>query len=140
MKTLLRIFILMYSVVLGFSPVMAGENKLKVDTMKGFGNYLTDENGVALYWFKKDSPGTSACSGGCLTNWPAFYRESTEPAEGTRGEDYGTITREDGTKQTTFKGYPLYYFAGDKMKKTLTKGHKAREVWFLINPDNFPPK
>lgn len=59
--------------------------------------------------------------------------------EGVPAEDFGTIAREDGQKQTTFRGYPLYYWVGDKAEGD-TLGQNVNEVWFVIDPANFPPK
>ena len=43
------------------------------------GTFLTGEDGKTLYYFLKDTtPGTSACTGGCADNWPAFVLEGTE--------------------------------------------------------------
>lgn len=52
---------------------------------------------------------------------------------------YVGITREDGKKQTTFRGYPLYYWAGDKAPGD-TKGQGMKNVWYVIDPAKFPPK
>ena len=54
-------------------------------------------------------------------------------------EDFGTITREDGEKQTTFRGYPLYYWVNDNGAGDTT-GNGVKGVWFVVNPDDFPPK
>ena len=108
-------------------------------TKDGVGSYLADAKGMTLYWFKNDSPGKSACAGPCVDKWPIYHRETVAPAEGTGAGDFGTITREDGKKQTTFRGYPLYYWAGDKAKGD-TAGQGMNNVWFVIDPGNFPPK
>ena len=47
--------------------------------------------------------------------------------------DFGTITREDGQKQTTYKGMPLYYFAGDKAAGEV-KGQGVKDVWYVAAP------
>ena len=43
----------------------AGAPAVKVAQKDGVGRYLTDADGKALYVFKKDSPGQSACAGDC---------------------------------------------------------------------------
>jgi len=108
-------------------------------TKDGLGSYLTDAKMMTLYWFKKDAPGKSACAGACVEKWPIYYRETVAAGEGTKAEDFGTITREDGKKQTTFRGYPLYYWAGDKAPGD-TKGQGVNNIWYVIDPANFPPK
>ncbi|MGW8323142.1 MAG: hypothetical protein ACWGSD_16460, partial [Thermodesulfobacteriota bacterium] len=45
--------------------------------------------------------------------------------------------RDDGTKQSTFRGYPLYYWSGDE-KEGDTNGQGVKNVWFVIDPGNFP--
>jgi predicted lipoprotein with Yx(FWY)xxD motif len=118
-------------------PVAAMHHEVKIAEPSGLGKYLTDTQGMALYMFKQDSPGHSACSGGCVANWPLFYREKVVPPRGLASDDFGTISREDGAMQTTFRGYPLYYFKEDK-KPGDTKGNGMMDVWYLIDPDDFP--
>ena len=123
-----------------FSGLALGKHhEIKISKAKGLGKYLTDTEGKTLYWFKKDSPGTSACSGGCIAKWPIYFRDTVAPPEGIPAADFGTITREDGKKQTAFRGYPLYYWVSDA-KAGDTKGQGVGNVWYVIDPDNFPPK
>lgn len=79
------------------------------------GTLLADAAGRTLYMFASDKPGQSACTGECAENWPALTTKSTTLTlpSGVSGQ-LGTITRQDGSKQVTFNGKPLYYFAGDK--------------------------
>jgi predicted lipoprotein with Yx(FWY)xxD motif len=74
-----------------------------------------------------------------VEKWPIYYREMVAAAKELKAEDFGTITREDGKKQTTFRGYPLYYWMNDKQAGDTT-GQGVNDVWFVVNPDNFPPK
>ena len=121
----------------GAAPAM--DHAVKKTTKAGVGSYLVDAKGMTLYWFKKDSPGKSACAGPCVERWPVYYREKVAAGEGTKEGDFGTITREDGKKQTTFRGYPLYYWVGDKAKGD-TAGQGVNGVWYVIDPADFPPK
>ena len=118
---------------------LAMDHTVKKATKDGVGSYLVDAKGMTLYWFKKDSPGKSACAGPCVEKWPIYFRDAVAAGEGTKPEDFGTITREDGKKQTTFRGYPLYYWVGDKAKGD-TSGQGVNNVWYVIDPANFPPK
>jgi predicted lipoprotein with Yx(FWY)xxD motif len=123
----------------GVGSVMGMHHEIKIKEMAGMGKYLTDTEGNTLYWFKKDSPGKSACAGACLEKWPIYYREKVEAPKPLKAEDFATITREDGKKQTTFKGYPLYYWINDKQPGQMS-GQGVNDVWFVIDPDKFPPK
>lgn len=132
-------FVLAITLVFLFSSVgLAEQNNVKQMKKEGVGNYLTDAAGMSLYWFKKDTKGVSNCSGDCLEKWPAFYQEKVMAADGIKDADFGTITRADGKMQTTFRGYPLYYFFKDKMTGD-TAGQGAKEVWYLVDPAHFPP-
>jgi predicted lipoprotein with Yx(FWY)xxD motif len=120
-----------------FGIALADHHAVKIAEKEGIGKYLTDAKGMTLYWFKKDTPGKSACAGACVDKWPLYYRESVAPPAGVKAEDFGTIAREDGKKQTTFRGYPLYYWFQD-MKAGDTAGNQVNGVWFVIDPGAFP--
>jgi len=93
---------------------------------------LTDKAGMTVYTFDKDGTGKSACYGDCATTWPPVAVDSM-PA----GADINAITREDGTKQATFKGRPLYLFAGDKKSGDLM-GDNVQNVWHAWSNDGKP--
>lgn len=112
---------------------LADHHAVKVASNGKLGSYLTDAKGMALYVFEKDSPGKSACAGECLAKWPLYYREQAGAGGRLKESDFGTITREDGKKQTTYKGMPLYYFAGDKDASD-THGEGVKGVWSLAKP------
>lgn len=100
------------------------------------GKVITDKSGKTLYFFSMDAtPGASACTGGCLAVWPVFY--SANPTLGDtslHAADFATITRTDGAKQTTYKGWPLYYYASDAAAGD-TKGEDFNKVWYVAKPD-----
>jgi predicted lipoprotein with Yx(FWY)xxD motif len=108
--------------------------KVKEATHPTLGKILTDENGKTLYFFTKDVDGNSACTGGCLTNWPVYYIPSLKIEGSIKDTDFGTITKTDGTKQTTYKGWPLYYYAQDAAAGDV-KGENVGTVWFVAKPD-----
>lgn len=103
------------------------------------GNILTDGNGVTLYFFSNDADGQSACSGGCLDAWPVFYAADLQVGAGLDINDFDVITGTDGNNQTTYKGWPLYYFApnGDAVIEAAgaTAGEGVGNVWFVAKPD-----
>jgi len=113
---------------------LASAAALNVKTKDVIGSYLADEKGMTLYLFKKDSPNKSACAaGGCLEKWPVFFAEKIEPAAGIDAAAIGVITRDDGLKQTTYKGLPLYYFFKDKDANDVY-GQGVNNVWFVVAP------
>jgi len=129
--------IIILSLALFAVSAMADDNTVKVMTSEKHVQYLTDAKGMTLYWFKRDTPGMSACGSRCADNWPIFYRETIEVTGDLKAEDFGTITRSDGKKQTTFRGYPLYYFAGDANPGE-ANGQGINGMWFTVGPANFP--
>ncbi|MCE7065293.1 hypothetical protein [Dyadobacter sp. CY326] len=109
------------------------EIAIKVGKDIALGNILTDGKGKTLYFSEKDVAGTSNCSGGCANVWPAFYQESLITGPGLDYSLFGTITRADGKKQNTYKGWPLYYFAQDAAPAE-TKGDN-KNGFFAAKPD-----
>jgi predicted lipoprotein with Yx(FWY)xxD motif len=69
---------------------------------------------LTVYMFEGDRGSASSCSGACAHVWPPVTTSGSPTASGAAvSADLGTITRPDGTKQVTYKGHPLYYFARD---------------------------
>jgi predicted lipoprotein with Yx(FWY)xxD motif len=78
------------------------------------GSFLTNGSGRAVYLWAADSMNKSTCSGACAGAWPPVTATAkVTAADGAKAADLGTITRSDGSKQVTYLGHPLYYFAGD---------------------------
>ncbi len=110
------------------------KNAVRLAENPTFGKILTDKDGMTLYFFSKDTKGTSLCLNGCLTNWPIFYKETITVDDGLDVNDFATITRTDGQKQTTYKGWPLYYFKNDSNPGDVN-GDKVNNVWYVAKPD-----
>jgi predicted lipoprotein with Yx(FWY)xxD motif len=110
-------------------------NSIQLRSNAALGDILADASGKSLYFFSLDHKGdTSACAGGCADAWPAFYTDELTLSEGLSASDFGNITRADGTRQTTYKGWPLYYFANDT-EAGQVNGEGANNVWFVAKPD-----
>ena len=54
--------------------------------------------------------------------------------KGVSASVVGTVTRADGTKQLTIKGWPVYHYIGDKTPGQW-KGQNVSGKWFVIKPD-----
>ena len=99
------------------------------------GKILTDATGRTLYAFTVDKGGNSACYQQCAKAWPALTVKGEPTAgEGLQSSLLGTTTRTDGTTQVTYKGMPLYHFAGDT-KPSDTNGQGLNKVWWVLAPD-----
>ena len=114
---------------------------LKLANSARVGSYLADGSGRSLYYFGKDvpasasAPAMSNCSGGCAAAWPIFHAAGNA-VQGIQGSDVGEITRADGSKQTTYRGWPLYYFAGDTQAGDVN-GEGTDEVWFVLHDQEY---
>jgi predicted lipoprotein with Yx(FWY)xxD motif len=113
-------------------------SELTGTTVKRMGRVVVDQEGWVLYRFDDDQvkPTVKAnCNGDCAKIWPPALTEDGEPAlEGVDPDDIGTVTRADGTKQLTIKGWPVYTYIGDK-KAGQWKGQNVSGKWFVIKPD-----
>lgn len=92
---------------------------------------LVGPNGMTLYTFDKDQPGSgkSACNGPCIGNWPALAASAGATANG----DYTIIQRDDGASQWAYKGKPLYFWVKDAKPGDRT-GDGFNNVWHLARP------
>ncbi|MEW7292157.1 hypothetical protein [Aquimarina sp. 2304DJ70-9] len=116
------------------TPPVDVANAVQLATDATFGSILTDANGMSLYFFSRDTKGESACAGGCKAAWPIFYTADLTLDTGLLASDFGVITRDDGEKQNTYKGWPLYYFANDNAAGD-TNGDKVGNNWYIAKPD-----
>ena len=87
---------------------------------------LTDEGGMTLYIFDKDTAGVSNCYDGCAAKWPPLFADDAAAAEG----DFTIIDRTDGTKMWAYKDMPLYYWVDDTEPGDIT-GDGVGGVWHL---------
>jgi len=135
MKSVMKFAVLAVVVVsfLSAGIALAEHHAVKVAKKEGVGSFLTNITGMTLYTFKKDTPGKSACEGECVAKWPIYYVEKVAAKDGLKDADFGTITRADGKKQTTYKEMPLYFFAGDKAAGD-ANGQGVKDVWYVANP------
>jgi predicted lipoprotein with Yx(FWY)xxD motif len=124
----------------GGVPVTGGAT-VNVSESADYGSILVDGNGMSLYVFMADTQngGTSACGDddGCAAEWPALVSDGDPVAgEGVDASLLGTITRDDGTTQVTYNGWPLYLFEEDAAAGD-TNGQGIDEfggLWYLVSP------
>jgi predicted lipoprotein with Yx(FWY)xxD motif len=112
---------------------VAGHSGVGVATNEKLGSYLVDAKGMALYLYTRDTENSTVCYGNCEVNWPIFYSANISDTAELKAADFGTITRTDGTMQTTFRGAPLYYYVKD-MKAGDVTGQDVGKVWYVIDP------
>lgn len=95
-----------------------GDVSLGIDDRGDLGEIVVDSTGRTLYVFSADRPNEPGCYGDCADTWLPLLADG-QPAGGT-GIDVaaaGTVPRRDGGNQVTYRGNPLYRYAGDKTDK-----------------------
>ncbi len=123
-------------------PPPTATTNVSLQSSASLGNYLVSADGRTLYYFALDVPAAggqaavSNCTANCLPFWPIFHIDA--PAVGTdlNAADFAELVRPDGAKQTTYKGWPLYFYVGDR-KAGDTLGDNLGEprltdLWFVI--------
>jgi predicted lipoprotein with Yx(FWY)xxD motif len=107
-----------------------------------FGPILTDGRGNTLYLFLPDDQGPSTCYDDCAANWPALLARGELEVSGNEEDPtdaalLGTSRRDDGGRQVTYNGWPLYRFAGDRAAGD-TNGQGVADVWYVVSPEGEP--
>jgi len=113
------------------NPTPTPTNDVQLKDNPTLGKILTDSKGRTLYYFSKDASGTSACAGQCLVNWPIYSAGDLSTIKldaGLDKADFATTTT-DGKTQTTYKGWPLYYYKDDVVEGDV-KGDNVGTIWF----------
>jgi predicted lipoprotein with Yx(FWY)xxD motif len=118
---------------------------IQLKTSATLGTYLSDSVGYTLYYFSNDFDGNSNCTGGCLNVWPIYFAGDNLTQDKLPSTldiaDFGTITTATGLKQTTYKTWPLYYYAplvngtNTRESPAETKGEGVGNIWFVAKPD-----
>jgi predicted lipoprotein with Yx(FWY)xxD motif len=121
----------------GAIPSSNGNQAMLKLSSSTHGHYLVDGQGHTLYLFEKDKSGESYCNGACAAVWPPLETSSSPKAmTGLDASALGTITRDNGDKQVTYHGHPLYYYAADASSPGKTKGEDLNQfgsTWYLVN-------
>jgi predicted lipoprotein with Yx(FWY)xxD motif len=118
-------------------PATAGGGAATIATAKGTaGTFLVGQGGRAVYLWVADKGMKSTCSGGCAQTWPpVLTKGAPKAAGGVKSSLLGTTKRSDGTTEVTYKGHPLYYFAGDSSAGSITgQGSTSFGApWWLVS-------
>ncbi len=101
------------------------------------GTFLVDAKGRALYLWDADHGSMSTCSGACAQAWPPLTTAGTPKAGGkVKASLLGTTTRSNGSREVTYAGHPLYYYAGDSaVGQTSGQGSNSfGSPWWVVSP------
>lgn len=130
----------MTRIVAGLAAVLLASAAYAADPAKtmetSLGLVWTDQNGMTLYTFDKDTKGAaaSACAGDCIVNWPPFLA-----AEGAMAEGEWTlvdVVDKDGAtkKMWAYAGWPLYLWVKDTKPGDVT-GDMVGGVWHVAKAE-----
>ena len=100
---------------------------------------LVDVQGLTLYHLSGEQNGKWICtSSACVRAWhPLVASKSGVPSGSVAA--LATVQRPDGTDQVTFKGMPLYTFAGDtRTGEANGQGLKDVGVWTAVSATGAP--
>jgi predicted lipoprotein with Yx(FWY)xxD motif len=102
-----------------------------------FGGMLFGSDRQAIYIFENDRKDRTVCYGECAEAWPPVVTKG-EPVAG-RGVDerlLGTVERRDGTRQATYAGQPLYYYAHEQPGEVRCHNVDLNGgFWWVVGPD-----
>lgn len=119
------------------APVNAPAPQAVLNTVNDptLGVRLIATNGHTLYYFTKDLPNVSVCTGTCATNWPAYTVSPNAPLAAVTGVTgkVGTITKPDGSLQITYNRMPLYFWHLDQDPSD-TYGQGILGSWYVAKP------
>jgi predicted lipoprotein with Yx(FWY)xxD motif len=96
------------------------------------GTVLTTQQGKTLYVFDNDvaSSGRSVCNPPCSNVFQPYLVE-----EGAAAIDpVGVVRRDDGTRQWSYKGRPLYLFYADEKRGDVIGDGMNRGTWHVAKP------
>jgi predicted lipoprotein with Yx(FWY)xxD motif len=132
MRSISKIIIVCLALILllAYSGVAS---KISIDDK---GNLVGD--GYTLYYFSNEGPYmTSTCYGSCSETWKPFIGGDIDIIGGIlKRDDFGTIIREDGFEQTSYKKWPLYRYFNDTAGEA--KGNGTQGLWFVVKPGASP--
>lgn len=122
------------------SPTPAGALEVALAYVPDLGNYLTEPNGEALYYYDQDKPGVSNCTSSACTDLfpPLSVSAGTQPSASSNVPGkLGVIKRSDGSYQVTYtylptyNNIPLYTYFGDYIPGQIN-GDMYNGEWHLL--------
>ena len=105
-----------------------------------YGPMLYDVTGQPIYLFTAEGGGRPACYDACAADWPPVLTRGEPRARGgVRDPLLGVTRRDDGSRQVTYAGHPLYFYAHEGSYEVLC--HDVVEyggTWLVVRPDGTP--
>jgi predicted lipoprotein with Yx(FWY)xxD motif len=115
---------------------------VKVEKSKKYGDILVDGAGRTLYFLTATRGPKFACTGSCTGLWPPLLTKGKPRAgKGLAARMLGTKKR-GKLRQVTFKGHPLYLYAGDSARGQVNGEGIASfgGIWYVLSAKGAPVK
>ncbi len=117
------------------SPVAAGPQPLTIAVDDAeIGPVLVDGDGRSLYVYLLDDATSTACDDVCRTTWtPVLVTGKLTLADGLDRSLFGRQALDDGSKQLTIDGQPVYRYVDD-VEPGDQLGQGTDTLWFMVKP------
>ncbi|MGC8487909.1 MAG: COG4315 family predicted lipoprotein [Clostridia bacterium] len=93
---------------------------------------LTNASGYTLYYYDKDTPTSSACTGSCAGIWPAVTTSASKLSSPSGLGPFSVLKDANGS-QVEYKGHPLYTYTGDTAPGQ-ANGQGKFGLWWVVTP------
>jgi len=119
----------------------SGKAVIQLSPIPGLGRVVTNSSGKTLYRSSHDLKGNglTTCNGACAEIWQPEL-SSGKPTAGPGGLEaakLGTITREDGSTQATYDGWPLYTYTREGPREFQGMGLISGGMsWYVLRNAN----
>ena len=97
------------------------------------GDVMTAD-GMTVYVYTKDHPRETVCDDICAMNWPPLLVTHTPTLSQSFPGGFGSVIRQDGSKQLTYKNLPLYLYIEDPPGTDQANGQDVDHEWFIVKP------
>jgi len=105
-----------------------------------YGPMLYDATGQPIYLFTAEPGDRPSCYDACAADWPPVLTRGEPQARGdVRDSLLGVTRRDDNSRQVTYAGHPLYFYAHEGKYEVLC--HDVVEyggTWLVVRTDGTP--
>ena len=132
----MRILLLtLVALLVAAAPASAAGTRITVSNSE-FGPMVWGPKRQAIYVFQRDGFKRSKCTGECAKAWPPVYTVGDPVAgAGVKPGLLGTLKRRDGSRQVTYAGKPLYFYAHEGPGQVLCHNVNLNGgYWWVLAP------
>ena len=94
---------------------------------------LVNAKGYTLYYFTKDTPKASHCTGGCSSLWPPLLTHAKRLAKPAGLKGRLAVVKDSHGHQIAYNGHLLYTYRGDT-KPGQAAGQGYLKEWWVATP------